>query len=201
MSKVQAFSVVEVYRRLDETIDASSSGSKDCKAGCSYCCHIRVVAQPHEVFHIVDYMQAHFRPERIRHVLDRARTNRKRIDSLTYEQHVATNIECPLLNDGQCSVYPARPAKCRAYHSQDVRVCVTAHHDTSYSEPHPYDQPVIINATLYQQALTQDIAQQGFDTGHYEFNGALIDAFTKADSRKRWKNGKHAFAAKFLTAE
>ena len=82
-----ALSVVEVYRRLDETIAASSSCSTDCKAGCSYACHIRVVAQPHETFHTVDYMQTKFRPERIRHVLGRARKNRKRIDPLTYERH------------------------------------------------------------------------------------------------------------------
>lgn len=194
-------SVMGFYRQLDAALAATATRAHDCKAGCSYCCHIRVVAQPHEIYYLATFMQEHFAPERIRLVLDQARANRKRIAPLTVAEHIATNIPCPLLEDGKCSAYPARPAKCRSYHSLNVKVCEAAHIDTTYSAPHPYDVPVKLQANEFQQAMTQAVGQQGFDADYYEFNGALIEAFSSADSRKRWANGKRALPSKYMTTE
>lgn len=193
--------ITDFYSQLDAVVADSATRRPACKSGCSYCCYIRVVVQAHEIFHIVQFMQTKFPPERIRQALDRARENRKRIDPLSVQQHIATNIPCPLLENGQCSVYPARPAKCRAYHSLDVKVCEAAHIDTTYSAPHPYDVPVALAAANYQNSFTQAVAQHGLDAGYYELNGALISAFTSADSAKRWRNGKRSFPAKYSTDE
>lgn len=194
-------SVIGFYRQLDAALGAAATRAPACKAGCSYCCHIRVVAQPHEIFHLATFMQEHFAPEQIRRALDQARDNRKRIDPLTVAEHIATNIPCPLLEDGRCSAYQARPAKCRSYHSLNVKVCEAAHFDTTYSAPHPYDVPVALQGNSLQQTITQVVGQQGLDVSYYEFNGALIEAFSNADSRKRWQNGKRAFSVKYATTE
>lgn len=193
--------VAEFYGQLDAVIAASATRRPDCKSGCSYCCYIRVVVQAHEVFHLVQFMQAKLSPERIRQVLDQARENRKRIDPLTIQEHIATNIPCPLLGDGKCSAYPARPAKCRAYHSLDAGVCEAAHIDTTYSAPHPYDVPVTLEAASYQNAFSQAVAQHRLDAGYYELNGALLSAFTSSDAAKRWRQGKRAFPTKYATNE
>ena len=34
-----------------------------------------------------------------------------------------TNVECALLTDGKCSVYPVRPMQCAGHHSCDVAAC------------------------------------------------------------------------------
>lgn len=200
-SERAGLSVMGFYRQLDAALAATATRAHDCKAGCSYCCHIQVVAQPHEVFHLATFMHEHFAPERIRFVRDRARANRNRIDTLTVAEHRATNIPCPLLEDGKCSAYPARPATCRSFHSLNVKVCEAAYFDTNYSAPHPYDVPVLRQSVEFQRAITQAVAQQGFDVDRYEFNGALIEALSNADSRKRWQNGKRAFSSKYMMTE
>ncbi len=81
----------------------------DCRTGCAFCCHVAVRV------HILDAIGAaapilskpfHYRLE-----------SRRRQDLERVFQ------PCPLLVEGQCSVYAQRPVVCRGYHSREVAVC------------------------------------------------------------------------------
>lgn len=201
MRAIAKIPVVQFYDQLDGAIAETATQKPACKAGCSYCCHIRVVVQPHEVFSIVEYMRAKFAPQQIKRVLDQARANKVRIEPLTVQQHIATNIPCPLLHAGDCSIYSVRPAKCRAYHSLDVKACEVAHIDTTATVAHPYDIPVLVTTGRYIDGFSRSVAQHGMDAGYYELNGVLLSAFESAEAAKRWRNGKRAFPLKYATTE
>ena len=48
----------------------------------------------------------------------------KRTHGLDGKQRLDAAIECPLLTEQKCSVYPSRPLACRAAASLDVNACI-----------------------------------------------------------------------------
>ncbi|MBN9418379.1 MAG: YkgJ family cysteine cluster protein [Candidatus Eremiobacteraeota bacterium] len=81
----------------------------DCRSGCSWCCHVPVRA------HILDAIGA--AAPVLSTPLDYSLPSRRREDLVGIFQ------PCPLLVDGQCSIYPQRPVVCRAYQSRDESIC------------------------------------------------------------------------------
>ena len=154
------------------------------------------MVQPQEVFAIVDHLRDD--PAHLKRALGRAKENRKIINQLTFQEHVATNIPCPFLEDGGCSVYAVRPAKCRAYHSREMDVCEKAHFDTTINTPHPYDPDLVLATQTLDQVTTTAFRMAGFKMPHYEMNGALLDVFGNL-SAKRWKDGKKPFGSRYET--
>jgi Fe-S-cluster containining protein len=134
-------------------------------------------------------------------VIKRAEENVSLIKDMSVEQHIATNIACPLLdsNSGRCVAYEARPSRCRAYNSLDVEVCKKAHIDTSYAEPHPYEMNIAMNSVAYHELVNENLESVGADSNLYEFNGALVEAFKNPSSRDRWLKGKRAFSQKIVS--
>jgi Fe-S-cluster containining protein len=51
------------------------------------------------------------------------RFHKKYIETLSVDEHFTTNVECPLLASGLCSVYKVRPISCAGYHSVSEAAC------------------------------------------------------------------------------
>ncbi|MFN8612377.1 MAG: YkgJ family cysteine cluster protein [Vulcanimicrobiota bacterium] len=81
----------------------------DCRAGCAWCCHTPVRTT------ILDAIGA--AAARLSQLIDYALPARDR------QSLLANFAPCPLLVEGQCSVYPQRPVVCRGYHSLAVNAC------------------------------------------------------------------------------
>ncbi|MBX3168923.1 MAG: YkgJ family cysteine cluster protein [Candidatus Eremiobacteraeota bacterium] len=81
----------------------------DCRAGCAFCCHMAVRV------HILDAVGA--AAPVLSRPLDYRLESRRREDLARVFQ------PCPLLVDGQCSIYAQRPVICRGYHSREVAMC------------------------------------------------------------------------------
>ena len=98
----------------------------DCHAGCSWCCSIKVEVKAHEMLLVADHLKTH--PNR-KEIIEAAKENSKIIRKLTPHEHEQTNIKCPCLIDGKCSVYEVRPFNCRAFHSTDKSDCISAYNN------------------------------------------------------------------------
>lgn len=81
----------------------------DCRSGCAFCCHVAVRV------HILDAIGA--AAPVLSTPLDYRVESRRRDDLARVFQ------ACPLLQQGQCSIYAQRPVVCRGYHSRQVTVC------------------------------------------------------------------------------
>jgi hypothetical protein len=165
-----------------------------CKSGCFLCCSLRVMATPPEVFLIAHHIQTRLSPaetDRIRHRLASHLTT---IKPLTPEQHLKRNVECPLLFEGRCSVYPVRPFGCRYHHSQDFQAC-----QFSYDHPEDVDYPGARHPILLQhlgrarESLESTYAGLGYDMSSYELGSALSEALDNSATWKRWRDGKKPF--------
>lgn len=196
-SKDAAAALKKSYQRYDNLIAKAIDESPTkpaCKAGCAFCCHYKVEVRAHEMLLIRDYMDQTFTVEKIQTVLAEANANAAIIRTITPEQHLTTNLKCALLQDNQCSIYPARPFRCRNFHSTDADACAQSHND-----PHNMEiatgmiEAVAIYADAHTQGFEAAAEQTGRDARIYDFNTALIEIFTEANALKRYKTGKKTF--------
>ena len=123
-------SLQHLYTALDEFIDmfllrAASEQPVHCKKGCSWCCHQAVFAHTHEFRYLKQWMFVHLDAEQMEKVRKQAATKHRATSVMSTKERLLHKEPCPLLADGICSAYAARPVACRIYLSMDVGSCRT----------------------------------------------------------------------------
>ena len=185
------------YERYDNLIAKAIDESPTkpaCKAGCAFCCHYKVEVRAHEMLLIKDYISKTFSAKKIQTVLVEAEANAEIIRALTPEQHLTTNIKCPMLQENQCSIYPARPFRCRNFHSTDANACEQSHGDPSNMEiATGMIEDVAMFADAHTQGFESAAEQTGRDARVYDFTTALLEVFSDANTLKRYQRGKKVF--------
>jgi Fe-S-cluster containining protein len=185
------------YERYDNLIAKAideSTVKPACKAGCAFCCHYKVEVRAHEMLLIKDYLSKTFSAEKIAAVLVEAEANAAIIRTLTPEQHLTTNLKCPMLQDNQCSIYPVRPFRCRNFHSTDANACEQSHNDPSnMAIATGMIEDVAMFADAHTQGFEAAAEQTGKDTRIYDFTTALLEALSDEHSLKRYQRGKKTF--------
>ena len=172
----------------DEKVDVA------CARGCSYCCHLRVEIRPHEAFVLAHHIQTKFSPEQRARVLRRIEGNLERIAPLSRDQHVRAGIPCALLDDDACSVYAARPAACRKYHSVSVAVCRAAFDDTAAPLIGEIEhEQVRLAGNAVALGYAKGLEEAGYDGALYELHYALHRALNDPKAERRYRHGKKAF--------
>ena len=129
-------SCVTLASKVDERIEATLSQANKldtpiaCKAGCSFCCHLRVMIRPHEAIALFRYLRSQVPDEKARAIVAKVQANADLIGSMTETEHMSARIPCAFLVDGCCSAYSTRPGICAAHHSLDRKGC-----EDSYNDP------------------------------------------------------------------
>jgi Fe-S-cluster containining protein len=98
-----------------------------CKKGCEHCCYQPVFAISHEIHLLYNYITQHLSPDTQQQVMQRARKLNKERTPLKDDALLHHKAPCPLLQDGSCLAYDARPMACRIYLSTDVASCQRFH--------------------------------------------------------------------------
>ncbi len=164
----------------------------ECRKGCAFCCHLNVTASPIEVIHVAAIMRVHHRADLESSVLaaDRAHSG---LDSAS---RLAQKSPCPLLIDGACSVYQARPVACRTLVSLSAQAC-ERHFDaggkSTAASPSLITPRVIGSAVLTgEMAAMLDLGLAGHLV---ELTRALAVLLTDATALARWLHGEDVFRA------
>lgn len=188
---------VRMYGRLAELQDrviADRQLDMACARGCAYCCHLRVEIRPHEAFVLAQHIQTHFDAATQARIRGRIDDNLAKITKLSAEQHIGAGIPCALLVEGACSVYAARPAACRKYHSVSVETCRNAYADTSAPlTGHIEDEQVRLAGNAVALGFAKGLEDAGLDTATYELHGAVKKALESGKPEKRYRDGKKPF--------
>jgi Fe-S-cluster containining protein len=162
------------HRHDERLASAPDAPTLACKAGCSWCCHFTVDVRAFEVLRLLEYIDTELSAaERLR-VQAEIDSNRRVMEPLDDLERVQTNIKCPFLAEGRCTVYTARPQTCRNYHATDVAGC-----QQSFEEPDNLDIAPEFAPGVYQrggahvEAFAKAMSDAGYDAAVYEMNTAL----------------------------
>jgi len=123
-------SVQKMYGLMDEFIQSflqfanENNQSVDCKRGCSWCCYQPVFALNYELLALNKFIQQNFDEQTQSEIKKRAAAKQKRLEKLSGDKLLNSKFPCPLLKDGYCMAYGARPMACRIYLSKQLDTCL-----------------------------------------------------------------------------
>lgn len=173
---------IEAYERSQQRHDerltcAPDAPSLACKIGCSWCCHFTVDVRPVEVARILEFVDRGFTSERREQLRREVETNTAALRGLDDVQRMRTNVKCPFLFEGRCSIYEARPQTCRNYHATDAAGCQKSYEAPGVGDIDPEFAPLVYQVGgAHVDAFCKALHEAGYDVAAYEMNSALAAA-------------------------
>lgn len=167
-----------------------------CRPGCAFCCYIKVVVSPVEVLRIVEYLRQSLGAEELRALRERVQAADERTRGLALDERSQLQMPCPLLREGTCTVYPARPLACRGWHSFDAAACERIFNDTELQHSDEMDVygPQVQIPREIQGGLIAALERSGLQGDRLELNAALRIALEREEIAERWLRGRRPFA-------
>jgi hypothetical protein len=162
-----------------------------CKRGCAHCCVAAVSVTAPEVFRLAGWLR---RAKGLPAAMAPAAVTERATASagMALEAMMRSSAPCPLLVDGACGVYPARPLSCRQLLSTSEPACraIYGGGDT---------KPAFVEGALQRGALTRivllgAVRSVGLSDTSYVLSGALVAALADATLERRWLAGEDVFA-------
>ena len=124
------FGAIEtMYYSVDQLIESLLAMGKkqkvtvDCRKGCSWCCYQPVFANTYELRYLAAFVKNNFSKTEQEQVYQLAVGKNERTRKLAEKDSLNDKHPCPLLKDGSCTAYAARPLACRIYLSTNAESC------------------------------------------------------------------------------
>jgi Fe-S-cluster containining protein len=198
----QGYSYINIF--LDDFIGKckKENAPLDCTKGCSWCCHQPVLALPHEIIYLYDMMQNFLNKNEIDEIKQKALekndiTGKMEVKKLMHYRH-----PCPLLENGACRIYEARPMGCRLFLSSSMISCRNDFYDPYNFDEFPllYQLPLRLGRMLNEGICTYMI-ENGLIPFEWTFESHLSILFENPDVINEWLNKKNVFQSRLLTKE
>ena len=122
--------VKNLHQMVDELVNSFSEFAERqnqkpaCKKGCHWCCHQPVFALDYELDYLRDFISGNFDSSTQKQIAARAAKKNKKLKNLPGESLLNSKFPCPLLENGICLAYSARPVACRIYLSSNLESCL-----------------------------------------------------------------------------
>jgi len=100
--------------------------TSDCCIGCFWCCYLFVQASVPEVLSLIVYLQDTLDEDELDKLKARVEEAYKRTAELNSLERNQARVPCPLLENGQCMAYDARPLSCAYWNSSSAKSCQDA---------------------------------------------------------------------------
>lgn len=157
-----------------------------CRAGCSFCCHLRVMVFPHEAIALFRFLGSHIPAEQAEGVRRRVLENAAHV-----REGSATRAACAFLVDGRCSAYEARPSACSGYHSLSKERCESAYENRGDpSEGIPVSQAMRHVAAALDEGVQEGLAATGLSGVRIELHTAVAALIRNPALSQRWRAGR-----------
>ncbi len=174
-----------------------------CHKGCAWCCHQTVMVTAPEVLVAAAYVRSRFPPSRIELLKRRLAQRTRAIAARNTPERFAEGIACGLLEDGVCSIHPARPMQCRGGFSEDAEFCRALFEDYkgalaavgkgARKEPYLVLPKIIFNSA--QIGMATALRETGRRCPPLELTAAMHIALEVPDIAAAWLDDEEVFAA------
>jgi len=181
MKKEVLFNAInKMYKSIDALIDSllvyarQQNQTIDCKLGCEWCCHQPVFALDYEMDYLQDFISKYFDSETIEQIQQKAKQKQDKLSQLDGDELLNAKSPCPLLNNGGCMAYEARPMACRIYLSSDVKSCIHFFNepDDKNSYPALLDTPMRLGRMM-NEGFKAALKTNGIETKEYRIEEQL----------------------------
>jgi len=162
-----------------------------CRAGCGFCCHLRVMVHPHEAIALFRYLGSRMPEDRAERVRVRLIENAARISGAVRENRKPESLACAFLVDNRCSAYEVRPSACSGYHSLSKEQCERAYEGAGASAGGiPILSALRYIATALDEGLDQALAAAGLSAAPVELHTAVAALIRNPRLIDRWRSGR-----------
>lgn len=166
-----------------------------CKAGCAFCCHLKVIATVPEVLALVDHLERTLSSRALDELRARVAEASTAVGNITADERARKQLPCPLLVDSRCIGYSHRPLHCAGANSFDAAMCEEAFRrpDEDVQVAHYPAQRIAADAG--GAGLSRALFSLGLDGRMVELVAALHLVLADPSTRERWRRGEPAFEA------
>jgi Fe-S-cluster containining protein len=191
--------IAKLYRSVSELLDsflersASEGVPAECQNGCSWCCHQEMFAVTHELLFLYGYALKHLSEKQREGVLDRSREKVKLTLNKPIEEQLKVRSACPLLFEGSCLAYEARPMACRIYLSSSSRSCKMAYDQPGNQKriPELYAFPLLAGRML-NEGFVAYLKQVGLISSELPMEQGYASMVTMGQTMEGWIGGSRS---------
>ncbi len=146
----------------------------DCYKGCHWCCHQAVFANSYELHFLSERIKIHFNIEELNDIIAKTESKCAITSKMSEDEILKYKSPCPLLKDGTCSAYTARPMACRIYLSTKFETCIDFFHhpENESSFPALIDFPLRAGRML-NEGFGAALKEYGIQTAEFRFEEGL----------------------------
>jgi hypothetical protein len=175
-----------------------------CKSGCSWCCRQMVSLAPAEAATIARFVRNTFKPAQIAALRERLKALDEKSRGLGVWGRAKLKEPCAFLVDGACSIYEARPLRCRGLYSRDAEHCrwIMDSPDDIYSAdgrqkhddagPFPVEPLQLMEFAVI--GLSRALHEFGLDWNALELTAAMRIALDTPDVEAQYAAGRPVLA-------
>jgi Fe-S-cluster containining protein len=189
---------VELVGQVDRLLEQAAAhlqadgASLACRAGCNFCCHLRVMILPHEAIALFRYLQSRMPAaiaERVREKL--LEYTRPSVASAAPASSAPVPPRaCAFLVAGECAAYEARPSACAAYHSLSKERCEQSFQNPSLPAAIEVLQALQVVATAVEEGVNAGLQRQGLSNVAVELHTAVAAILDNPALIARWRAGR-----------
>lgn len=178
--------MLEMYRKIDEAITKELERLRlkgivpTCRKGCYFCCRQVINTNIPEVHVVGQYIKRNF-SEYQRNELRTRMSNwfkwvqlelPKRCNKQGDEMEAFYNYGpyCPLLVDGECSIYPVRPVTCRTHYVSSSPDSCRSYTDAQSAQ----DEPTMLVAISYAVQPSAMLIRESIEATSVNFDDATL---------------------------
>lgn len=189
----------ELYRAVDGLLEsflersAAEGVPAGCKKGCAWCCHQEVFAVTHEFLYLKDHILHQFQTNEQEGIFERAREKVKLTLNRPVKEQLKIRYACPLLKDGSCMAYEARPMACRIYLSSSAGSC-RREFDRPEDQnrfPELYEFPLLAGRML-NEGFVAFLKVLGLRTSELPLEQGYASMITMGQTMEEWVEGSRA---------
>lgn len=158
-----------------------------CRACCPFCCSTPVIVSAVEVVRLVDWLRENVGSAEMAEIAGR-------LQGVPAAGNGKRHRYCPLLENGRCLAYPARPFVCRGANSFDARQCERAFRAGAEGATIPAYQPQLHLWHSLRTGIANGLAALGYPRDVLLLSEALQIALSQPGAPERWLAGEDVFA-------
>ncbi len=162
-----------------------------CAKQCFYCCHLTTIAVAiPEVLAVAEHVKRTTTPDELDALRRRIDTHIVETNRFSGEERERFRYPCPLLAEGDCSVYEVRPLACQGWNSLDVSKCREDFLNPERDVVAPVSRPQVENSWKLRAGMYLGLRRAGLKGERVDFIPALKIAMDRPDVLRRWLGGE-----------